>query len=220
MPKDHGIGASSKRREDIRFLTGRGIYTDDMNLHGQTYAVFVRSNVAHGRIKAIGTAAAAKMPGVLAVFTGEDFKDVGGNPAGWLINSRDGTPMREPKRPVLAHGKVRHVGDAYAAVVAETYQQAKDAAQQLADDTDIEELPAIIDMRAALADNSNRVHDEIPDNQCYDWGWIEDNRAAVEEAFQSAPHVTTLELVNNRLVPNAMEPRASIGEYFPGTGDY
>ncbi len=220
MPKDHGIGVSSKRREDVRFLTGRGVYTDDMALHGQSYAVFVRSTVAHGRITSIDTEAAAKMPGVLAIFTGEDFKDVGGNPAGWLINSRDGTPMREPKRPVLAHGKVRHVGDAYAAVIAETYQQAKDAAQQVSDDTDIEELPAIVDMRAALADSSNRVHDEIPDNQCYDWGWIEDNRAAVEAAFKSAPHVTTLELVNNRLIPNAMEPRASIGEYFPGTGDY
>ena len=220
MPKDHGIGASSKRREDIRFLTGRGNYTDDITIHGQATAIFVRSTVAHGRIKSIDTATAAAMPGVLAVFTGEDFKDVGGNPAGWLIKSRNGEPMREPKRPVLAHGKVRHVGDAYAAVVAETYAQAKDAAQQLADDTVIEELPAIIDMAAALANSSNRVHDEIPDNQCYDWGWIEDNRAAVDAAIKSAPHVTTLELVNNRLIPNAMEPRASIGEYFPGTGDY
>lgn len=220
MPKDHGIGASSKRREDIRFLTGKGVYTDDLNLHGQAYAVMVRSTVAHGKIKSIDTSNAAAMPGVLAVFTGEDFKDVGGNPAGWLINSRDGTPMREPKRPVLAYGKVRHIGDAYAAVVAETYAQAKDAAEQLAADTDIEDLPAIVDMAGAVADASNRVHDEIPDNLCFDWGWIEDNRAKVDEAIRNAPHVTTLELVNNRLVPNAMEPRASIGEYFPGTGDY
>ena len=220
MPKDGGIGASSKRREDVRFLSGTGLYTDDVVLAGQAYAVMVRSTVAHGRIKKIDTAKASAMPGVLAVFTGADFKDVGGNPAGWLIHSRDGTPMREPKRPVLAYGKVRHVGDAYAAVVAESYQAAKDAAQQLADDTDIEELPAIIDMKAALANASNRVHDEIPDNQCFDWGWIEDNRAAVDEVFRTAPHVTTLELVNNRLVPNAMEPRASIGEYHPGTGDY
>ena len=220
MPKDHGIGASVKRREDIRFLTGTGHYTDDVTIHGQTYAVFVRSNVAHGRIMSVGTDAATGMPGVLAVFTGEDFKDVGGNPAGWLIKSRNGEPMREPKRPVLAHGKVRHVGDAYAAVVAETYNQAKDAAQAIADASVIEELPAIVDMAAALADASNRVHDEIPDNQCFDWGWIEDNRAAVDAAIKAAPHVTTLDLINNRLVPNAMEPRASIGEYFPGTGDY
>ena len=220
MPKDHGIGASVKRREDIRFLTGTGHYTDDVTIHGQTYAVFVRSNVAHGRIMSVGTDAVTGMPGVLAVFTGEDFKDVGGNPAGWLIKSRNGEPMREPKRPVLAHGKVRHVGDAYAAVVAETYNQAKDAAQAIADASVIEELPAIVDMAAALADASNRVHDEIPDNQCFDWGWIEDNRAAVDAAIKAAPHVTTLDLINNRLVPNAMEPRASIGEYFPGTGDY
>jgi carbon-monoxide dehydrogenase large subunit len=218
MPKDHGIGASTKRREDVRFLTGRGSYTDDIAIAGQAHAVFVRSQVAHGRIQSIDTRAAAAMPGVLAIFTGEDFKDVGGNPAGWLINSRDGTPMREPKRPVLAHGKVRHVGDAYAAVVAETLAQARDAAEAIV--ADIEELPAIVDMRAAVADASNRVHDEIPDNLCYDWGWVEDNRAKVDEVIRNAPHVTTLELVNNRLVPNAMEPRASTGEYFPGTGDY
>ena len=220
MPKDHGIGASVKRREDVRFLTGTGVYTDDLAMHGQTYAVFVRSNLAHGRIVKVGVEAASGMPGVLATFTGADFVAVGGNPAGWLINSRDGTPMREPKRPVLAHGKVRHVGDAYAAVIAETYNQAKDAAQAIADASVIEELPAVINMAAALANPANRVHDEIPDNQCFDWGWIEDNRASVDAAIKAAPHVTTLELVNNRLVPNAMEPRASIGEYYPGTGDY
>ena len=220
MPKDTGIGASSKRREDVRFLTGKGVYTDDMALHKQAHAVMVRSNVAHGRIVSINKTAAEAMPGVLAIFTGEDFVAVGGNPAGWLINSRDGTPMREPKRPVLAHGKVRHVGDAYAAIVAETYQEARDAAQQLEDDTEIAELPAIVDMAAALADNTNRVHDEIPDNQCFDWGWIEDNRAAVDAAIRGAPHVVTLDLINNRLVPNAMEPRSSIGEYNTGTGDY
>jgi len=92
MPKDTGIGASTKRREDIRFLTGRGVYTDDLSLHGQCHAVMVRSTVAHGRIVSIDTSAVESMPGVLAVFTGEDFKDVGGNPAGWLINSRNGEP--------------------------------------------------------------------------------------------------------------------------------
>ncbi len=218
MPKDHGIGASSKRREDVRFLMGLGNFTDDIAIHGQAYAVFARSNVANGQIRSIDTRAAAKMPGVLAIFTGEDFKDVGGNPAGWLIKSRNGEPMREPKRPVLAHGKVRHVGDAYAAVVAETYAQARDATEAIV--VNIDELPAVIDMTKALADTSVRVHEELPDNQCFDWGWIEDNRAAVDAAIKAAPHVTKLTLVNNRLIPNAMEPRASIGEYFPGTGDY
>jgi carbon-monoxide dehydrogenase large subunit len=210
MPKDGGIGASTTRREDVRFLTGKGNYTADINSFGQAAAVFVRSTVAHGVIKSIDTMAAAEMPGVLAIFTGEDFVDVGGNPAGWLINSRDGEPMKEPKRPVLAHGKVRHVGDAYAAVIAETEQQARDAAEEII--ADIEELPAIVDMAAALAGDAY-VHDEIATNQCFDWGWIEDNRAATDEAIKNAPHVTTLELINNRLVPNAMEPRASIGTY-------
>ncbi|MFL2785451.1 MAG: xanthine dehydrogenase family protein molybdopterin-binding subunit [Paracoccaceae bacterium] len=217
MPKDSGIGASTKRREDIRFLTGLGQYTDDISLTGETHAVFARSEVANGIIKSIDTSAAENMPGVLAVFTGDDFVDVGGNPAGWLINSRDGEPMKEPKRPVLAHGKVRHVGDAYAAVIAETAEQARDAAEAI--EIDIDELPAVVDMKAAL-EGGALVHDEIGTNQCFDWGWIEDNRAATDEAIKSAPHVTTLELVNNRLVPNAMEPRASTGVFDPGTGDY
>ena len=217
MPKDSGIGASPKRREDIRFLTGLGQYTDDISLTGETHAVFARSQVANGIIKSIDTSAAENMPGVLAVFTGDDFVDVGGNPAGWLINSRDGEPMKEPKRPVLAHGKVRHVGDAYAAVIAETAEQARDAAEAI--EADIDEQPAVVDMKSALAGGA-LVHDEIGTNQCFDWGWIEDNRAATDAAIKSAPHVTTLELVNNRLVPNAMEPRASTGVFDPGTGDY
>ena len=217
MPKDSGIGASTKRREDIRFLTGLGQYTDDISLTGETHAVFARSEVANGIIKSIDTSAAENMPGVLAVFTGDDFVDVGGNPAGWLINSRDGEPMKEPKRPVLAHGKVRHVGDAYAAVIAETAEQARDAAEAI--EIDIDEQPAVVDMKAAL-EGGALVHDEIGTNQCFDWGWIEDNRTATDEAIKNAPHVTTLELVNNRLVPNAMEPRASTGVFDPGTSEY
>ncbi len=218
MPKDGGIGDSTKRREDIRFLTGKGRYVADINLRGQAHAWFIRSDVAHGRINRIDTTAAAAMPGVLAVMTGEDFTGMGGNPAGWLIQSRGGEAMKEPKRPVLAHGKVRHVGDAYAMIVAETREQARDAAAAVI--ADITELTPIVDMRVAVADASNRVHDEIENNVCFDWGWIEDNRAAVDAAFASAPHVTTLELVNNRLVPNAMEPRASLADYDSGTGDY
>jgi carbon-monoxide dehydrogenase large subunit len=217
MPKD-GIGASTKRREDIRFLTGKGRYTDHINLRGQVYACFLRAEVAHGRINAIDTSAAAAMPGVLTILTGADFVEMGGNPAGWLINSRNGEPMKEPKRPVLAHGKLRHVGDAYAIVVAETMAQARDGVAAI--QADITELPAVVDMADALADPTNLVHDEIGTNQCFDWGWIEDNRAAVDDAFKTAPHVTTLELVNNRLIPNAMEPRASLADYDAGTGDY
>ena len=217
MPKD-GIGASTVRREDIRFLTGKGRYTADINLRGQAHAIFCRSDVAHGRINGIDTTAAMAMAGVLAIMTGADFAAMGGNPAGWHIPSRDGSAMREPKRPVLAHGKVRHVGDAYAIVVAETLEQARDAAAAVV--ADITELDAIVDMAAAIANPGHRVHDEIDGNVAFDWGWIEDNRAAVDAAFASAPHVTTLELTNNRLAPNAMETRASIGDYDAGTGDY
>ena len=217
MPKDSGIGAAIKRREDARFLLGSGRYSDDITLLNQTHAIFVRSEVANGEINSIDTSEAEAMPGVLAVFTGEDFVDVGGNPAGWLINSRNGDPMKEPKRPVLAHGKVRHVGDAYAAVIAETEQQARDAAEKI--NADIKELPAVIDMASALS-GKNFVHDEIGTNQCYDWGWIEDNREATDKAIKNAHHVTTLELVNNRLVPNAMEPRCSIADYNPANDDY
>ena len=217
MPKDSGIGAATRRREDARFLLGSGRYSDDIVLLNQTFAVFARSEVANGIIKNINTSEAEKMPGVITVFTGNDFVDVGGNPAGWLINSRDGEPMKEPKRPVLAHGKVRHVGDAYAAVIAETEQQARDAAEKI--NADIMELPAIIDMTSALS-GSNYVHDEIETNQCFDWGWIDDNREATDNAIKNAHHVTTLELTNNRLVPNAMEPRCSIADYNAANDDY
>ena len=217
MPKDNGIGASTLRREDFRFLTGSGNYTDDINVHGQAYVAFARSNVANGKIISLDTSAAEDLDGVLAVFTGADFADVGGNPAGWLINSRDGEPMKEPKRPVLAHGKVRHVGDAYAAVVAEREEIARDAVELIS--ANIEELPAVVDLKSAL-DNKHLVHDEIETNQCFDWGWIEDNREKTDQAIASAPHVTTLELVNNRLVPNAMEPRCSLADYNAGNDEY
>lgn len=213
MPKDGGIGASTKRREDLRFLTGNGRYTDDINLRGQAFAHFLRSDVAHGRINSIDTAAAAAMPGVLRVFTAADFAAVGGLPCGWCVTDKHGQPMREPKHPVLADGKVRHVGDPIAVVVAETYAQARDAAEAIV--VDITELPAAINMKAALAPDAPLVHDDLPSNLCYDWGFVEDNKAAVDEAFRTAAHVTTLELVNNRLVANPMEPRVAVGDYDP-----
>ncbi len=111
MPKDHGIGASTKRREDVRFLTGAGNYTDDINIHGQAYVHFLRSDVAHGTITTLDTAAAAAMPGVVQVFTGADFEGVGGLPCGWQVTDKHGEPMQEPGHPILATGKVRHVGE-------------------------------------------------------------------------------------------------------------
>ncbi len=145
---------------------GLGQYTDDISLTRQTFAAFARSTVANGQIKKIDALRAEKMPSILAIFTGEDFLDVVGNPAGWLINSRDGEPMKEPKRPVLAQGKVRHVGDAFAAVIAETEEQARDAIDAL--DVEIDKLPAVIDMKSALKPGNALVHDEIETNQCFD----------------------------------------------------
>ncbi|MDQ2089716.1 xanthine dehydrogenase family protein molybdopterin-binding subunit [Marimonas arenosa] len=217
MPMDGGIGASTKRREDVRFLTGAGNYTDDINVNGQAYVAFLRSDVAHGKIKSVDTSDAAGMPGVIRIFTGADFEGIGGLPCGWQVTDRHGEPMQEPAHPVLAQGKVRHVGDPIAAVVAETLEQAKDAAEAI--EVDLEELPAVVDMKAALVDGAVKVHDDLTSNLCYDWGFVEENRDAVDQAIKSAAHVTTLELRNQRLVANPMEPRVAIGDFNRATGE-
>jgi len=209
------IGQSIRRREDARFLTGRGQYTDDIVLPRQTYAYFLRSPYAHARIKSIATQAALAAEGVLGVYTGEHFRAVGGLPCGWLINSLDGSPMKEPKHPILADGKVRYVGDQVALVVAETYAQAKAAAQLI--EVDYEDLTPVVDTAAAKG-AASAVHDEAPDNVCYTWG-IGD-KAGVDAAFAQAAHVTRLEFRNNRLIPNAIEPRAANASYNPADESY
>ena len=218
MPKDGGIGASSKRREDIRFLTGEGNYTDDINLHGQAHVFFLRSDIAHGVLNSVDTSAAEGMPGVVKIFTGADFAEVGSIPCGWQVTDKHGAPMQEPRHPVLAEGKVRHVGEPIAAVVAETLSQARDAAEAIV--VDITDLPAVVDMKQAVQEGAPKVHDDLTSNLCYDWGFVEENKAAVDKAFDEAAHVTTLELVNNRLVANPMEPRVAVGDYARGTGDH
>ena len=213
-----GIGASVRRKEDRRFLNGNGNYTDDINRPGQLFAIIKRSDRPHARILSIDTAAASAAPGVKAVFTGADFvaEGVGGIPCGWQIHNKDGTPMAEPMHPVLATGKVRHVGDPIAVVIAETRQQARDAAELLV--IDLEDLPAIAGVRDAIATNAAAVHDDAPGNICYDWH-IGD-KALVDAAFARAARVVKLDLLNNRLIPNAMEPRAAIGEWDTNSGDY
>ncbi len=215
---DTGIGAAVKRVEDFRFLTGRGTYTDDINRPNQVYAYILRSPVAHARIRGIDTAKASAAKGVVAVFTGEDMAadNVGSLPCGWQVNNKDGSPMAEPPHPPLATGKVRHVGDPVAVVIAETKAQARDAAELV--EVDYEELPAVVDMEEAIRDGSPLVHDDIPNNTCYDWHL--GDKDAVDAAFSEADHVTTIDIVNNRLIPNAMEPRAAIGEYDPATGEH
>lgn len=209
------IGEAVRRKEDYRFLTGAGQYTDDVNLAHQAQAVFVRSPHAHAVIKSINAKQAEAMPGVLKVYTGKDIEGkMNGLPCGWLITSTDGTPMKEPPHPVLAQGKVRYVGDHVAMVVAETLQQARDAAEAV--EVDYEVLDAAV--AVGDAKNGPALHDIAPDNHCYKWA-IGD-KAAVDAAFAKAVHVTRLDLVNNRLIPNAMEPRAAIGSYNRATDEY
>ncbi len=214
---EKGIGARVVRKEDQRFITGRGHYTDDINQPGQTYACFVRSPHAHARIKGINKASATGLPGVLAVLTGEDVAadKLGNLVCGWLVKSKDGSPMKMGPHPLLAQGKARYVGDRVAVVVAETYAQAKDAAEAL--EVDYEELPAVVALGDAH-DASALVHDEVANNLIYDWEL--GDKAATDAAFAKAAHVTRMDLVNNRLVPNAMEPRAATGHYDSGMEAY
>jgi aerobic carbon-monoxide dehydrogenase large subunit len=215
---DQGIGASVKRKEDLRFITGKGQYVDDINRHGQTYAVFVRSPVAHATIKSIDTGAAMAAPGVVGVFTGADLvaDKIGGLICGWLIHSKDGTPMKAGAHPALAIGKVRYVGDHVAVVIADTLDQAKDAAALVDVDYDIHD--AVIDLGKAQAAGQPQLHDEAPGNTVYQWHL--GDKDAVDAAFAKAAHVTKLDIVNNRLVPNAMEPRAAIGDYDAGQDQF
>ena len=210
------IGASLKRKEDARFLTGRGRYTDDINLAGQLYAHLLRSTVAHANLASVDTGAAEAAPGVRAVFTGSDMEGVGGIPTGWLIHSKDGSPMVEPAHPAMAIGKVRHVGEIVAIVVAETRDQAREAAALI--DIDYQELPAVASLEVARADGAAKVWDEAEGNLCYDWEV--GDRAAAEEAIADAAHTVSIDVVNQRLVPNAIEPRAAIGNFDPTTGAY
>ncbi len=210
------IGASLKRKEDARFLTGRGRYTDDINLPGQLYAHLLRSTVAHANLGSVDTSAAEAAPGVHAVFTGADMEHVGGVPTGWLIHSKDGSPMVEPKHPAMAVGKVRHVGEIVAIVVAETRDQAREAAALI--DVDYQDLPAVASLEAARADGAPKVWDEAAGNLCYDWEV--GDRAAAEAAIDGAAHTVSIDVVNQRLVPNAIEPRAAIGNFDPTTGEY
>jgi carbon-monoxide dehydrogenase large subunit len=208
-----GLGASVKRKEDIRFITGKGKYVDDINRPGQTHAYFLRSPHAHATINSIDLSQASASPGVVAIYTGEDIAadKVGGLICGWMIHSKDGSPMKAGAHPVLAHGKVRYVGDHVAVVIAETYAQARDAAEKI--DVDYGVLPAVIDLKKAVG--AANIHEAAPDNTVYNWHL--GDKAATDAAFAKAAHVTKLDLVNNRLIPNPMEPRAAVGDYDFGT---
>ncbi|SDT88419.1 xanthine dehydrogenase family protein molybdopterin-binding subunit [Stappia sp. ES.058] len=206
-----GIGARVTRREDKRFITGKGRYTDDMNVAGMCHAAFVRSPHAHAKVTSLDAGAARAMPGVIAVLTGEELSadGVGNLICGWMIHSKDGTPMKMGAWRALEHETVRHVGQAVAVVVAETRSQARDAADAVV--VDYEALDAVVDSLDALKSGAPQIHPEAEGNLIYDWE-IGDE-AATEAAFASAAHVTKMEIRNNRLVPNPMEPRAALAHY-------
>ncbi len=212
------IGKSVKRVEDKRFITGKGRYTDDIVLPGMTYAAMVRSPYAHAKINSVDTSAAREYPGVVAVFTGEDIAKAGinGVPCGWQVNFRNGDTMKEPPHPLLVADKVRYVGDAVAVVIAESREAAKDAAELV--EVDYQELPAVVDAKKAVEPGAPLVHEDVPNNLCFDWE-IGD-KAKTDAAMARAHHITTLEFVNQRLAPNAIEPRSAIGHYDAANDKY
>ena len=206
------VGKAVRRREDPRFITGRGTYTDDVKLPGTQHAAFVRSSHAHARIRRIDTSRALAQSGVRAVFTGKDLADAGVNaiPVGWLLPGLKTTDFR-----AIAVDLVRHAGEAVAVVVAESAALARDAAELV--EVDYEELPVVVDAVAALKPGAPNVHATAPDNRCFHWE-IGD-RARTDAALRGASRVIRTRLVNQRLIANAIEPRASLASYQAATDE-
>ncbi|QIE45010.1 xanthine dehydrogenase family protein molybdopterin-binding subunit [Pseudohalocynthiibacter aestuariivivens] len=206
-----GIGKSVKRKEDKRFTTGKGRYTDDHRMDNQAYAAFVRSSHAHATVKGIDATAAKGMPGVIDVLDGHQLTGdgIGNIICGWAITSKDGSPMNMGAWSALATEKVRYVGDAVAVVIAETQAQARIAAEAV--EVDYEELPVVAHVLDAMKDGAPQIHDNAPGNQIYDWELGDE--AATDAGLADAAHVTTLDITNNRLSPNPMEPRSAIATY-------
>ena len=211
-----GIGAAVRRKEDIRFVTGKGHYTDDFHRPGEAYAWFIRSPHAHARIKSVD-ASAVKQPNV-HVLTGADLAadKIGNLICGWMIHSKDGSPMKMAPHPALASQKVCHVGEPVAVVLADSLAEARDAAEQVR--VDYEALPAVADPAKAKDAGAPQIHEVAPRNTIYEWHL--GDKQATDAAFASAKHVAKLDLINNRLVPNAIEPRAAIAEYDSGTDSF
>ncbi|MBI4542760.1 MAG: xanthine dehydrogenase family protein molybdopterin-binding subunit, partial [Gemmatimonadetes bacterium] len=205
------FGSGIKRREDPRLITGRATYTDDVTLPGMTYAALLRSPFAHARIKRIETRAAKSAPGVLAVYTGLDVKDrVVPVPCAWNVPNCN---LKTPPHPLLAYDRVRYVGDGVALVVAESRAAARDAVDLI--DVDYEPLRAVTDPEKAAQPGAPQVHDDVPGNLAFTWVV---NGGDADAAFASAPVKVALRIVQQRLLPTAMEPRAAVASYNAGTG--
>jgi carbon-monoxide dehydrogenase large subunit len=205
------LGASIKRREDPRFITGKGNYTDDLKLAGMTHAFFVRSPHANAKIRKIDTAKASKAPGVVAIFTGKDMTGVNSLPCGWLLPE-----LTIPPHMPLASDAAHYVGDPVAIVIAESQSAASDAAEMVVVDWEV--LPSVTSTEKAAARGSQQIHEVAPNNEAFKWQ-IGD-AAAVEAAFKAAPVVVKKRIINQRLVANAMEPRACVARYDDSTGDW
>ena len=215
MP-EFNIGKPVRRSEDPALVQGKGRYSDDIALAGQAFGAVVRSRYAHGRIRAIDTAAAKAMPGVLGVYTAADLAAYHPQKSPFPLKGIDGTPMRGNGTMFMARDKVRFVGDPIALVVAENESLAREAAEAV--DVDIDPLPAVVEPRAACAPGAPLVYDDVPENTVVDHALGDKEKVA--EAFARAKHVAKLNLINNRLVVAAMEPRAALFEYDPATGRF
>jgi carbon-monoxide dehydrogenase large subunit len=205
------IGQPIARLEDHRLLTGGGRYSDDLRADGMAFGYVLRSPYAHGDIRAIDADDARSMPGVITVLTAADAKadGLGDMPCLIPLQNRDGSERAETPRAILAGDRVRHIGEPVAFVVAETLAEARDAAEAIV--VDYDERPAVTDTAHATDPGQPLVWDDVPDNVCFDWE--SGDKAGVEAAFAKADHVVRLELVNNRVVSNPMEPRAVLAEY-------
>ena len=203
------VGSRVERKEDKRFLTGKGRYTADINLANQTYAIFVRSPHARASIKKLNIDKALKSSGVVSILTGKEIADdkIGGLIAGWAIRSEDGTEMKCPGNPPLAKDNVNFVGDPVAIVIAESLAEAKEAAEKV--EVDYKVLKAVTSTADAM--NGDTIHEGIDKNLCFDW--LLGDRQKVKEAFDKADKVISIDIINNRLIPNAMEPRACVADY-------
>ncbi|HZD61941.1 MAG TPA: molybdopterin cofactor-binding domain-containing protein, partial [Xanthobacteraceae bacterium] len=217
LPSDMKFGTRQpvKRLEDERLITGRGRYTDDRESDGALWLYILRSPHAHARIVSIKTDAARQWPGVVAVYTGADLvaDNVGTLPTLPIFKRPDGSDASFPPRRLLGHEIVRFAGEPVAAVIAETRQAAQDAAEAVAVEYDV--LPAVTDVQSALAPGAPRVWQEIPDNIAAAASYGDAD--TVDAAFAKAAHVVALDLANQRLIPNAIEPRANLAEP-DGTG--
>ena len=214
-----GVGQPVRRVEDARFLRGTGQFSDDINVPGQAYVFFIRSPHAHADIAAVNTAAALKVPGVISVTTAAELEadGIGSLICAAPVYNSDGTAMDLPRYPILANGRVRHVGEAVAAVIAETLDAAKDGADLV--DVTYQPLAAVADIAHALDSGAPEVwSEEAPGNLSFDWEL--GDSAAVEKAFKAAAHVTEIEVVNNRVAPSSIEPRSAVAEFSASDGRY